>query len=126
MTTIEQLKTQKRSKNEGIMSQTIETPWGKAQCVTNITDWLIKVSTSSHGGLRVSQDYNQFIPNELRDGQGWYEEDCAWSIVVTFLEKFILVDCWDYHSMKTILHKDHIETFKRWYPDYTYLLPVNV
>jgi len=44
------------------------------------------MSTPSHGGYKVTDEIMELMPAELRSikpwaGQGWYEEDCDWSIV---------------------------------------------
>jgi hypothetical protein len=58
------------------------TPWGKAQSRDIISDEGIEFySTAGHGGYKVSAQLNRLIPKVFRAAGGWYEEDCAWSIV---------------------------------------------
>ena len=58
-----------------------KTPWGKAQTIKVVTPGIISVTTSSHGGLKVSKALNDTIPAAGRKANGWYEEDCEWAIV---------------------------------------------
>ncbi len=66
-----------------------DSPWGKAESVTEIADGILLYSTSSHGGYRLSARRNVQIPMILKKAtcgelglKGWYEEDCDWAIVV--------------------------------------------
>lgn len=59
------------------------TPWGKSQYKKTVCRGINFYSTSSHGGFHVSKKKNELIPEYMRDKDGWYEEDCAWSIVAT-------------------------------------------
>jgi ankyrin repeat protein len=63
----------------------MDSPWGKVED----GGWIVKghcytVDTARHGGVRVSEKVNQEIPEALRDEEGWYEEDRAWSIPFAF------------------------------------------
>ena len=74
------------------------TPWGSAQSASHYGRGLIMYSTASHGGFHVSNGLLSRIPDYLQsadkyaDGTaGWYEEDCAWAIVVVCIpERFRL------------------------------------
>ena len=78
------------------MKTTIQTPWGTAQTVRTLADGIVSVTTARHGGIRVSPERMELIPEDLRrgciewsDGTGWFEEDCMWSVVYdTFPECF--------------------------------------
>jgi len=59
-----------------------QTYWGKSQTAKKITDGIIFYTTASHGGFHVSKKLNQQIHWGWRREDGWYEEDCEWSIVV--------------------------------------------
>jgi hypothetical protein len=95
-------------------------PWGTIQDVDYITPWLCSVSTSSHGGLKVSKAFNKLIPAYARRQAGWYEEDCEFSIVFVILEKQIKHSilescdkCW-----KNILDNNScLDTFRNCYPN---------
>lgn len=69
-------------------------PWGAIQHVTRYGDDIAFVSTSSHGGFRVTgeslgtlralhSDWEPFL-DQPRD-IGWYEEDCDAPVVVLCL-----------------------------------------
>lgn len=62
------------------------TPWGAPQSTEIVSDaGIVWYSTASHGGYKVDSKLNREIPEVFRDAQGWYEEDCEWSIVWIFL-----------------------------------------
>ena len=68
-------------------------PWGAIQEQRPITDDIISVSTASHGGLYVSFEFLEQMPEFMRStpysGGNWFEEDCDWSLVaVCFPEHF--------------------------------------
>jgi hypothetical protein len=96
-----------------------QSPWGKIQDVEYITPWLTFVSTAGHGGYKVDRSHNGVIPEYARIKGGWYEEDCAWSIVFSTLESLIKETCFDFAKElvnKLIDSKAHLETFRNWYP----------
>ena len=78
------------------MKTTMQTPWGTAQTIHTLADGIVSVTTASHGGIRVSPERMELIPEDLRrgciewsDGTGWFEEDCMWAVVYdTFPECF--------------------------------------
>jgi hypothetical protein len=57
------------------------TPWGKSQTKQTYIRGINFYSTSSHGGIHVSEKLNQKIHVTWRNDNGWYEEDCEWAIV---------------------------------------------
>lgn len=75
----------------------METPYGdtaedsKATKVMEIIPSTIGlVSTSCHGGYKIVCDWNVEIPEEYRDSDGWYEEDCDFVIPFHFLKKQVM------------------------------------
>lgn len=67
-------------------------PWGKVQHCNQIAEGIVSVSTASHGGLKLSIERNNQIPEGARKSSGWYEEDCEWSIVaLVFPKDFAMV-----------------------------------
>lgn len=72
------------------------TPWGTAQSAAHFGAGIILYGTASHGGFHVSASLLNRIPDYLQTADvyapgdaGWYEEDCAWAIVVVcFPERF--------------------------------------
>ncbi len=67
-----------------------DTPWGKAESVTEIADGIFLYhTTASRGGYRLSSRRNANVPLVLKKAtvqqfglKGWYEEDVDWAIVV--------------------------------------------
>jgi len=89
------------------------TPWGRTQDVAIHYEGpegkIYQVSTSSHGGYRVTGELLKKMPDNLRKlgYRGWFEEDCAWAAVVVGLP--------GYFTQKW--HDEALETLKRWYPE---------
>jgi hypothetical protein len=58
------------------------TKWGAVDTITTIAPGIIFASTPSHGGIWLSQEREQQIPEEIRaiarefSPEQWYEEDC--------------------------------------------------
>jgi len=66
-------------------------PWGEVQHAESYNDdgTIVSVSTASHGGIWVADELNNKIHHGMRNNNGWYEEDCEWSIVaLTFPQIF--------------------------------------
>jgi len=66
-------------------------PWGEVQHAESYNDdaTIVSVSTASHGGIWVAPELNANIHYTIRNNDGWYEEDCEWSIVaLTFPQIF--------------------------------------
>ncbi len=64
------------------------TPWGWTHDVVEIAEGVWRVSTPSHGGLKLSTERWDSLPTELRDAmytQTFAEEDCEEPIVRTLL-----------------------------------------
>lgn len=62
------------------------TPWGMADCVRQLSPGVWSVSTPSHGGLYVSAEWLEKMPDHLRGWnwgglRHWFEEDCDWAKV---------------------------------------------
>lgn len=68
-----------------------ETPWGRADDVTDYGGGVLFYSTPSHGGFRVTvADGSRRIPAQFRPPEwhgwpSWYEEDCDAHLVVAFI-----------------------------------------
>ena len=64
------------------------TPWGWTHDVEELVDGVLRVSTPSHGGLKLSRERWDGLPAEVRDAmlvQTFAEEDCEEPIVRTLL-----------------------------------------
>ncbi len=64
------------------------TPWGWTHDVEELADGVQRVSTPSHGGLKLSRERWDSLPAELRDAMytpTFAEEDCEEPIVRTLL-----------------------------------------
>ena len=67
----------------------MRTPWGTADHVEELFDGAKRVSTPSHGGIRLTAARNAEMPDALRVADGWYEEDCeAALVIVAFPDHF--------------------------------------
>jgi len=70
----------------------METPWGRSDFTEHLGCGIIAVSTPSHGGMYVPKHLHCLIPDRARawaakwsGSESWYEEDCAWAIVVHWI-----------------------------------------
>ena len=64
------------------------TPWGWTRDVEELAEGVWRVSTPSHGGLKLSRERWDSLPPELRDAmytQTFAEEDCEEPIVRTLM-----------------------------------------
>jgi hypothetical protein len=83
------------------------TPWGAPQHITKLAEDIQRVSTASHGGIKLSAERNEQIPKYMRNADGWYEEDEQWAIVaVVFPDAF-----------PSGTDVDAYGTLKNWHPD---------
>ena len=90
------------------MKFTKDTPWGRADSVTDLGAGLFSVGTPSHGGLFVPDDLLERMPFGVRFSNSysgadsnWFEEDCEWALpVISFPELFDMRMC--YYAVRTI------------------------
>ena len=90
-------------------------PWGLIDHAGSIAEGISHVSTPSHGGVLLSEENNLRVPEEWRRFDGWYEEDCEWSIAFTFLKDAILKGT-DEVSIRVLKDGTALRTLKAWYP----------
>lgn len=83
-------------------SASTSTFWGKAQQVTKYASGINSYSTSSHGGFKLSANKNQIVPDYMRNDNGYYEEDCEWSIIATVFPEFF-TDLEKENAKKTLI-----------------------
>lgn len=86
------------------------TPWGTAQSARNFGVGIVQYSTAGHGGFHVSSGLIRKMAEDMRGDAyaplGWFEEDCAWSLVVlSFPERFPLQ-----------ARLDALDTMRHYYP----------
>ena len=101
------------------MQNTISTPWGIADHSEHIADGITFYGTPSHGGFKLSADRQAKVPEYMRSPDGWYEEDCEWSIVaLVFEEKWRL---WAVRQQEGGTPDADIasakSTLRNWHPD---------
>ena len=85
-----------------------QSPWGKINHETPVTDGIVFVGTAGHGGFKLDRIRNAKIPDYMRQPGGWYEEDCEYAmVIVAFPQHFPPAD---------------VETAKKslcdWFPDH--------
>lgn len=69
------------------------TPWGHADHITILADGIASVSTSSHGGIWLSEERwaqltAKFPMVQSWAGEGWLEEDCDWCVAALAFPEF--------------------------------------
>ena len=70
------------------MHTPMHTPWGPPQDIEELAEGVWRVSTASHGGLKLSRERWNSLPDCVRDAMftpTFAEEDCEESIVRTLL-----------------------------------------
>ena len=66
----------------------MRTPWGRAQDVEELSEGVLRVSTASHGGLKLSRERWEEIPESVRNvflNPLYAEEDCEEPIALALL-----------------------------------------
>ncbi len=81
-------------------------PWGAVQDETHVAEGIEFVSTASHGGMKLSPDRNQEVPEYMRIRGGWYEEDLEVVLVITVFPKYFS------EEQRTAAERD----FRNYYP----------
>jgi hypothetical protein len=83
------------------------TPWGAPRHIKKLADGIQSVSTASHGGIKLSTERNERIPDYMRNSDGWYEEDEQWAKVAV-----IFPDAFPSGSVA-----DAYNTLQNWHPE---------
>ncbi|XKH58328.1 hypothetical protein LG293_17025 (plasmid) [Citricoccus nitrophenolicus] len=92
-----------------MLSEGGKSPWGEIQSVERDADGIEFATTDGHGGFKLSPERNKQVPAPLRNGNGWYEEDCERHIVeATFADEMGRTE--EQRAYST-------ERIKNWYPD---------
>lgn len=91
-----------------------ETIWGEPIQADQVLPGIWLVTTPSHGGLVLSDQRQEEMPEALKLDERFYEEDCDWSLVyVAFETEF---DASDKSCTPGFLQLAH-DTAKCWHPD---------
>ena len=91
-----------------------DTPWGPVEQAEQILPGIWSITTSSHGGLALSEQRQDAMPPALQLAEGFYEEDCDWSLVYIAFEDEFCKTRKDYGPDFIQLARD---TAKCWHPD---------
>ena len=89
------------------MKRPTNSPWGRVHEADELIPGIWEVSTSGHGGLKLSTLRNSAVPEYMRHLNCWYEEDVEWSIVA-------LVHPASFPDNQ----KSAKDTLRNWKPDY--------
>lgn len=83
---------------QSALTTALETPWGKADTIStldNVSDDIITVSTSSHGGMGIKSTVAKekvsqaaIHHGKLFNGYYWFEEDIDWTILAWELPEY--------------------------------------
>lgn len=95
----------------------LDTPWGRATTRRRIASGIYSLTTAGHGGLHVARPLLAEMPEPLRRhepwaGEGWYEEDCDWAIVVL---------AWPQH-FPVVAVRDAVRLVEAWKPELLHAL----
>lgn len=60
-------------------------PWGQIEALGPLIPGAWIVETGRHGGIHLNDELNARVPEYVRRPDGWYEEDCEWSLAVIAL-----------------------------------------
>lgn len=98
-------------------------PWGPVQTVEVLGPDAVSVTTTSHGGLRVSPAALARLPEAIRETAhstgGWYEEDCDWALPYLALG----LDAFETDVARAAeMHQAAVRTVQRWHPQHAALL----
>ena len=82
------------------------TPWGTAHSIERLEDGVIRVTTATHGAIRLSEAHQKQIEPGLRTPDRWYEKDS---------ELFIVADAFP-HLFPDLSAKMVAEYMEAWFP----------
>jgi hypothetical protein len=87
----------------------MRTPWGYSDYEEECGNGIKFYGTPSHGGYKIPKKLNNLIPNYMRIENGWYEEDCDWSIPIIVIGKYFNQE----EFVKS--YANALDTFKNWH-----------
>ena len=97
-------------------------PWGTVQQYTELIPGVWSVSTPSHGGIKVTPQFNAKIPDYAKTSiygaphSGWYEEDVDWCIPYCFLEQDLNATR-NIEVLAVLRERHYIRALKEYHPD---------
>lgn len=87
-------------------------PWGPIQQTAKLADGITMVSTARHGGVHLSEERLERIPEAHRSADGWYEEDVEVGFVL-----FYFYD--ELGHLCKLNREELIRDIEMWYPEVT-------
>lgn len=108
------------------MDTRMDSPWGIVQRLEIVSDGIVSVETSGHGGYYANATMNAQVHPSVQANDGFYEEDCHWAVLaLTFRKEFLeyfqrVAGSMDTKAMEQII----IETVKKYYPDFHRLMVI--
>ena len=93
-------------------------PWGAIQDEREILPGIVSVSTAGHGGIIVSAERLEQMPDYMRvgyAGRGAFEEDCDWAIPFCVFEAEIREKSTDEYAIKNLDDGTHLRTLRDWH-----------
>jgi hypothetical protein len=93
------------------------TPWGAAQRAIVLAAGIGIVSTEAHGGIKLSHERNDIVPEYMRTDNGWYEEDCEIAVPLLIFKDEMLDWDWPDSLRKSITCFDPAKHLADWFPD---------
>jgi hypothetical protein len=91
-------------------------PWGSVQHVQVVVPGHIYVvTTASHGGMKLSAEYNRLVDPSWRVKGGWYEEDVDVAIVIITFQKSFAAKA-DMDEVRSVLARHYAKEYSDWWP----------
>lgn len=95
------------------------TPWGPSQGSNKIATGIMFYHTARHGGVHLSPKRNAQVPEYMRAADGWYEEDCEWSLAAAVFFDEFLADAQNHKDIsKDEYYNIVLYTMRDWYPEH--------
>ena len=89
------------------------TPWGASQSSKKLARGIVFYETAGHGGIHLSPERQEAMPEALKLDEPWYEEDCEWARVYCAFPGCFKQE--DVAEAKKSLTTWHPEAYERYY-----------